>query len=71
MTDNNKTFTLSEVKQLLLEAIADTTADKWANCVKHVIEVEESWLWDLDNRIEAVAPLVIELGEDETMSESD
>ncbi|GJQ67135.1 hypothetical protein Trydic_g8054 [Trypoxylus dichotomus] len=48
---NNKTFKISEVKELLLERLDVVTPEAWANSVKHAIE-EENKMYQLDNIVE-------------------
>lgn len=67
---HNTTFKMKDVKPLFHKAIEEVTAEKWANCVRHVIETEETRLWDMDDRLEEVEELIINL-EDEATSESE
>lgn len=66
---NNKTYKLKDVKILLEKGVAEVTADKWRNCVKHVLQ-EENKMWEIDNFVDiAVDKLIINVGNDS--SESD
>lgn len=59
----NTTFKLQDVKELLVTAIGNVTAEAWQNCIKHTLAVEDN-MWELDHRIEVVVePLIISLGE--------
>lgn len=69
---NNKTFNLKEVRQLLQEAINNISEENWKNCVKHVVEKEEPRYWDIDDRMEEIAEVIINTGEgDSSDSTSD
>lgn len=61
---NNTTFKINDVRRLLHEAVDQITAEKWANCVRHVIEVQEPRFWDVDDRMEQVEEMVINLADD-------
>ncbi|XP_048258134.1 uncharacterized protein LOC125383596 [Haliotis rufescens] len=66
----NKTFKLADVKQIVLIGMGEITDVRWANCVQHVIKVEEEY-WKQDFiRPDTVQPVVVHLG-DSTDSESD
>ena len=66
---NNKTFNIKDVKRLLVEAVQSVAISQWQNCVKHVIEKEEPRFWDVDNRMEDIAEVVINLGSDSSDSD--
>ena len=68
VASHNKTFKLQEIKTLLHEAVEQVTTEKWADCVRHVIETEETRMWDMDNILEEVEEMVINLEEDSTSS---
>ena len=63
---NNKTFKLADAKQLLLEGISRVTPVMWRNCVKHVVDIVEAEMWQLDDLIENqidVEPFIINFGD--------
>lgn len=65
---NNKTFKMQEVRQLLLNSLANVSSENWQNAIKHVI-VEEQKMWELDNVIDTtmeIEPLVISVGHDDS-----
>lgn len=65
----NKTFKLSEVRQLLLDALGNVTATTWQKCINHVIK-EESRMKDLDTIIDdVIEPFIIRVGEDSDSEE--
>jgi hypothetical protein len=37
----NGTFSITDVEKLMQEKVGKITAEKWANCVRHVVENEE------------------------------
>ena len=38
---NNNTFKLDEVKQMVYDGFSRMTRERWSNCVRHVVNVEE------------------------------
>ncbi|PSN34388.1 hypothetical protein C0J52_22266 [Blattella germanica] len=66
---NNKTFNIKDVKRLPVEAVQSVAISQWQNCVKYVIEKVEPRFWDVDNRIEDIAEVVINLGSDSSDSD--
>ena len=48
VTSHNKDFTMAGIEQLAREGIAQVTAEKWANCVKHVIQKVEKLYRETD-----------------------
>ena len=69
VAQNNTTFKLVDVRKLLEEACIQVTPEKWANCVRHVAEVEEPRCWDLDDRIDSIEPVVINVANDSSSSD--
>lgn len=70
---NNNTFKLQEVRQLLMDSLANVTAENWQSAIKHVIAEEEK-MWDLDGLIDEtteIEPVIINLGEDDSSDFSD
>lgn len=64
VASNNVTFKLSNAKILLQNAIQNVTADKWKNCIKHVIAEEEK-MFKLDGLVDDLQePFIIQLGND-------
>lgn len=47
----NTSFKMADVKKLLEEGIENITAEKWSNCVQHVVK-EEHKLYGLDDSID-------------------
>lgn len=65
---NNKTFKMQEVRQLLLNSLANVSSENWQNAIKHAI-VEEQKMWELDDVIDTtmeIEPLVISVGHDDS-----
>ncbi|XP_048250644.1 uncharacterized protein LOC125378733 [Haliotis rufescens] len=55
----NKTFKLADVKQIVLKGMGEIKDVRWANCVQHVIKVEEEY-WKQDCiRPDTVQPVVV------------
>lgn len=75
MARNNKTFKFADIKELLEEGLELVTAEKWSNCVRHVVEKEEVKMWNLDrlmdDTVEAVTFRVNCSSDDDTSSESE
>lgn len=70
---NNTTFKLADVKRLLEEGVEKVTEEDWKKCTEHV-KKEEAKLWELDNLIEGMeesGPLIINVGNDDSSSDSD
>lgn len=66
---NNITYKLGDVKELLNEGIRIVTAERWKDCVNHIIK-EEKRMWDLDGIVEdIVEEIVINLGSDSSSEE--
>lgn len=71
VASNNKTFKLSEVRNLLEEGIRMVTPDNWKKCIEHV-EGEETKMWELDYASEKlVEQFVINLQDDSSSEFSD
>jgi transposase len=71
VAENNKTFKLAEVKNLLETGVSRITADMWKKCINHV-EEEEKRMWDLDFVSESVIEqFVINLNDDSSSSEDE
>ena len=70
---HNKDFTMARTEQLAREGIAQVTAEKWANCVKNVIQKVERHYRETDGIVEeAVDRVLIEVRrEEEETSESE
>ena len=70
---HNKDFTMAGIEQLAREGITQVTAEKWANCVKHVIQEVEKHYRETDGIVEeAVDYVLIEVRrEGEETSESE
>lgn len=68
VASKNTTFKLPHVQALLMEAVANVTADTWKKCVDHVIK-EESKMWDLDGLMDDILePFIIHVGDDDSES---
>ena len=72
----NKKFTMAEALKLSHEGIETVTPDKWAACVKHVVEKVEPHFWEKDHMCEeAVEEFIIRTGsnssDDDTGSDED
>lgn len=65
VANNNKTFKLAEVKQLLREGISKVNAESWKKCIKHVIEVVETKM----SIVEPLDRFIINLENDSSASE--
>jgi len=56
---NNTTFKLNDVRQLLIDGVQRVTPEMWANFVKHTIK-EEDKMWDIesitDEMLDELAP---------------
>ena len=63
-------FSLSQLKEVLDEAIASVTDTDWENFCRHVIQIENKF-WETDYMMEEVEPMIITLGEDDSDSDSD
>ena len=58
----NKTFRLQDVKRLVVESLADVTAENWRDAVTHVEKVEKDY-WVADRlQEEVVEQIVINIG---------
>ena len=73
MASHNKDFTTAGIEQLAREGITQVTAEKWANCVKHIIQKVEKHYREIDGIVEeAVNCVLIEVRrEEEETSESE
>lgn len=66
----NKTYKLSDVKNLLICALNNVSAEKWKKCEDHVIK-EEQRMWELDGLVEETTePFIITFSEGDSSSES-
>lgn len=65
----NTTFKMADVKKLLQEALGNISAEKWQNCISHVIK-EESKLDRLDNNVDKTVDSFVINVTGETSSES-
>ncbi|XP_047020337.1 uncharacterized protein LOC124630462 [Helicoverpa zea] len=71
VAQNNKSFKLKEVQQLLPQALANITAEKWQSCIAHTIKEEERFC-QLDGIMdEVVERFIINVGESSSSSEDD
>ncbi len=70
---HNTDFTMAGIEQLARDGITQVTAEKWANCVKHVIQKVEKHYRETDGIVEeAVDRVLIEVRrEEEETSESE
>jgi len=68
---NNTTFKLPDVQNLLLESIARVTPEHWCNFIKHVVE-EENKMWQVDNImddiIDNMEPCILTISDDQSTS---
>jgi hypothetical protein len=65
MAKNNKSFKMAEVKNLILEGINIITAEKWQECINHVIK-EEDKMCPLNDLMDNVCDsVIIEVGDDD------
>jgi transposase len=65
----NTSYKLSDVKNLLHNALASITSEDWKKCVDHVLH-EEMKLWDVDHIIEqTIEPIIITVDEDDDSSD--
>lgn len=55
----NKTFKMSDVKDLCHQSISRIGAQQWKNCIHHVTNEVETKMWDLDNDIDNIVDSVI------------
>lgn len=55
---HNTTFKLRDVKNLLLEGVANVTPDNWRKCLEHAKKIEEE-MWDLDHRVDILVERVV------------
>jgi hypothetical protein len=51
---NNAKFTITEVKEQLLQGVQSVMPDHWKSCIRHIINVEELNMWKLDGLEEEV-----------------
>ena len=65
---NNKTFRMSEIKQLCSDGMAEVTAERWKSCVDYVIKVENEY-WEKACLREEEQEFVISVGNDSSDSE--
>lgn len=71
VANHNTTFKLADVRGLVDAAFGVVTADKWSDCVQHVVK-EEQRMWDLEGIMDTVVDkCVINLGEDSSDSDSE
>lgn len=67
VASKNTTFKISNVRALLMEAIANVTANTWRNCIDHVIKVA-SRMWDLDGLMNYILePFIIHVGDSDSL----
>lgn len=68
---NNRSYKMADITKLFQEGLNDVTAQKWSDCVAHVIKEEEK-MFKLDNLIDVVTDrLIINVsGDDEESSDS-
>ncbi|XP_062532866.1 uncharacterized protein LOC134201642 [Bombyx mori] len=68
---NNTTFKFEDMKKLLQEGIQRVSADKWRNCVDHVIKVEDNFYSNIDNMIEyTIDSFIINTADSDSSDES-
>jgi len=69
---NNTTYKIEDVRQLLNTAIERVTPQNWKNFIKHVIE-EEDRIWKadeiMDDMIDAMEPCILTITGETTSSE--
>ena len=67
----NTTFKMTDVKNLVKEALESITADKWKKCCEHVIKIED-YYEQTEGIMQAIDPVIIHLDSDvESSSEVD
>lgn len=59
VSSNNKTFKISDVKELCAQAVTRIKNEQWKKCVAHVTDVIEPKLWKLDNIMEVTTERLI------------
>lgn len=67
VASKNKTFKLNEVKELLPQAMATITPERWKACVEHVIKEEENF-FQLDGIIDNLVEIIIRVGDSSSSS---
>ena len=68
---HNKTFTMTETKQLTLDGFKHTTADMWRNFCKHVVDIENEYIQTDGVMEDMVDELVIDTAEDSDDEDED
>lgn len=53
VANNNISFKLQEVKQLVTEGLNKVTAENWKSCIQHVIKKEQEF-WEIDGLMDDV-----------------
>lgn len=75
VADKNKTFKFADLKPLVLGGFAEVTPEKWAHCVRHVMEEEDTMRkvdHIIDDVVDSADRILINLGdEDSERSEDD
>lgn len=72
VASKNTTFKMTDVKNLLTEAIREVSEENWRNCVRHVEETVEKRMWQLDDMMEETEePLIINVNQDSSSCSSD
>ena len=69
IASKNTTYSLKAVRELLHEALARISVDRWRECCRHVIDVEAS-LWELYSMQESVGSVVVTDSTDSESSDS-
>ena len=61
---DNNTFKLDEVKKMVYDGFSRITRERWNNCVRHVVDVEEPRYWRSDG-LTPISRVVINLQSDD------
>ncbi|XP_031352063.1 uncharacterized protein LOC116177270 [Photinus pyralis] len=68
---NNTTFKMKDLHPLFQQAVEHVTAENWKNAIRHA-QSEEEKMWQIDILMDIVVePLVIHVGDDSTLTESE
>lgn len=68
---NNTTFKMKDLHPLFAQAVGNVSAENWKNAIRHA-QGEEEKLWRLDDLMDIVVePLIINVGDDSSSSESE
>ena len=69
IAEHNTTFKLSDVKELVIQALTNVTKTDWQKTVQHVIHIEDEF-WKADNIQDEIPPFIISLDSDESDDDS-